>query len=158
MAVALGWALYYSLCSVIFYVLLYAVGSPEDIKCCKGENIKMSFGTLIHTWINGKVVGKDQFGNRYYRSRQKNRWGREQRWCLFKEGNEASSIPAEWNAWLHHTVAEPLIRASTRTKPWQKSHLPNLTGTENAYRPAGHFAQGDKRMRATGDYEPWSPK
>ena len=118
----------------------------------------MNLGTLIYTWINGKIVGKDEFGNRYYRSRRKNRWGREERWCLFGGESEASSVPPEWNAWLHHTVAEPLIRASTKVKSWQRSHLPNLTGTEDAYRPVGHFTQGEKRMRATGDYQPWSPE
>ncbi len=118
----------------------------------------MNLGTLINTWINGEIVGKDEFGNRYYRSRRKTRWGREQRWCMFKGKNEASAVPSEWNSWLHHTVAEPLISASTRAKSWQQAHAPNLTGTGNAYRPSGHFAQGDKRVRATGDYEPWSPK
>jgi NADH:ubiquinone oxidoreductase subunit len=42
-------------------------------------------------------------------------------------------------------------------RPWQKDHLPNLTGTAAAYRPPGHILQGGQRDKATGDYEPWVP-
>jgi NADH:ubiquinone oxidoreductase subunit len=42
-------------------------------------------------------------------------------------------------------------------KQWQREHLPNLTGTHEAYRPPGHTLEGGRRSSATGDYEPWSP-
>ena len=118
----------------------------------------MGLGTIIYTWIRGERVGTDEFGNRYYRSKRKNRWGRESRWCLFSGSEEASKIPPEWNAWLHHTVNDPLTHLTTKTKPWQLEHVPNMTGTEGAYRPAGHAVQGGERASATGDYEAWSPE
>ena len=34
---------------------------------------------------------------------------------------------------------------------------PNLTGTNEAYRPPGHVLVGGKRQPATADYEPWRP-
>jgi len=118
----------------------------------------MKIGTLIHTWINGELIGSDEFGNYYYRGKKKNQWGREQRWCLFKGGDEASKVPPEWHAWLHHTVDQPLTHLSTEMKPWQQEHQPNMTGTAGAYRPAGHAYQGSERARATGDYEAWTPE
>jgi NADH:ubiquinone oxidoreductase subunit len=39
-----------------------------------------------------------------------------------------------------------------------REHVPNLTGTDRAYRPPGHTLQGGRRDRATGDYEPWTPE
>jgi len=118
----------------------------------------MKLGTILHTWINGELVGTDEFGNRYYRAKNKKRWGREQRWCLFKGGDEASKVPPEWHAWLHHTVDEPLTHLSTEMKPWQREHEPNMTGTAQAYRPAGHVSRGGQRARARGDYEAWTPE
>ena len=118
----------------------------------------MSFGTILYTWFHGELVGTDEFGNSYYRSKHINRWGREQRWCLFKGRVEASTVPPAWNAWLHHTANEPLTHLSTQMKFWQEGHAPNKTGTGEAYRPSGHVVQGGKRDRSTGDYEAWSPE
>ena len=118
----------------------------------------MKIGTLIHTWINGELVGTDEFGNRYYRSKRTNRWGREQRWCLFGGDDDASVVPSEWNAWLHHTVDAPLTHLSTKIKFWQKEHIPNMTGTAQAYRPSGHVVEEGEGRKTTGDYEAWSPE
>ena len=117
----------------------------------------MHIGTILRTWIKGEHVGTDEFGNNYYRSKKKNRWGRESRWCLFDGNDEASMVPPEWSAWLHHTVDKPLTNLSTKVNFWQKQHIPNMTGTDQAYRPPGHLVNGGKRSRATGDYEPWNP-
>jgi NADH:ubiquinone oxidoreductase subunit len=117
-----------------------------------------TIGTLLHTWMFGERVGTDAFGNRYYRSRKLSRYGREQRWVLYKGTDEASKVPAEWHAWLHHISEAPLTEKGPKRRPWQKPHLPNLTGTPYAYRPQGHELRGGKRAPATGDYEPWTPQ
>ncbi len=118
----------------------------------------MITGTILFTWLKGQQVGKDQYGNRYFRSRGKKLWGRERRWVLYKGRHEASKVPPEWHAWLHHTSAEPLTASVTDTPSWQKEHLPNLTGTTLAYLPAGHDLAGGRRAPATGDYEAWTPE
>ena len=117
----------------------------------------MHIGTLIYTWLNGVMVGTDEFGNRYYRARRDKRHGRERRWVLFKGRADASRVPAEWHAWLHHTTAAPLSEQAAESRPWQKGHAPNPTGTADAYRPRGHAYRGGHRAHATGDYEPWKP-
>lgn len=116
----------------------------------------MDVGTLLFTWLNGKKVGSDSYGNSYYRSRRRPRYGRERRWVMFNGAPEASKIPPEWHAWLHHMSDEPLPEAA-KTYPWAKPHIPNLSGTPFAYRPKGHDLRGGKRQRTTGDYEPWTP-
>ena len=93
----------------------------------------MYIGTLLFTWFKGQIVGTDEFGNRYYRSRGKRLHGRERRWVMYRGRAEASTVPAEWNAWLHHTVAEPLTDMAAQAKGWQKGHQPNLSGSDDAY-------------------------
>ena len=96
----------------------------------------MTIGTLLYTWMNGRQVGMDEFGNRYYESRNGAKLhDRPRRWTLFKGDAEASKVPPEWHAWLHHMTPEPLTDDAAKAKSWQKPHIPNMTGTINAYRP-----------------------
>ncbi len=119
----------------------------------------MSLGTRLFTWLHGEAVGTDAYGNRYYRAKggAKRTDGRERRWVMYQGEAEGSKVPSEWHAWLHHTVKEPPKAGGSAQKGWQKEHVPNLTGTAQAYRPPGHVAMGGKRAAATGDYEPWRP-
>ncbi|MBM3569807.1 MAG: NADH:ubiquinone oxidoreductase subunit NDUFA12 [Alphaproteobacteria bacterium] len=107
--------------------------------------------TKFFTWLKGEPVGKDEFGNMYYRERQGTR-----RWVLYAGEVEASNVPAEWHAWLHHTVDQPPL-GPRPAKPWEKTHLPNLTGSAEAYHPAGSVLGNRGRAATTGDYEPWRP-
>ena len=117
----------------------------------------MYIGTLLFTWLRGQWVGTDEFGNRYYRSKGRRLQGRERRWVLYKGKAEASKVPPEWHAWLHHTTDAPLSEKAAQARPWQKEHNPNLSGSIDAYRPRGHDFKGGQRARATGDYEAWTP-
>ena len=114
----------------------------------------MILGTLLVTWFKGKPVGTDQFGNRYFRSSPCRAGGREHRWVLYNGAIDGSKVPPEWNSWLHHTTPAPLNRPDY---PWLKEHLPNLSGTVNAYVPKGHDARGGLRAPSRGDYTPWQP-
>lgn len=116
-----------------------------------------TIGTLMYTWINGELVGTDEFGNRYYRARRDSIHGRQRRWVIYKGRPEASKVPPEWHAWLHHTTDEPLTELAAQNRPWQKAHKANPTGTADAYRPQGHDLRGGNRASATGDYEAWVP-
>ncbi|MEO5373867.1 MAG: NADH:ubiquinone oxidoreductase subunit NDUFA12 [Alphaproteobacteria bacterium] len=114
----------------------------------------MTIGTRLYTWLKGELVGADQFGNRYFRGPVRQPSGRERRWVLYKGRSEASKVPAEWHAWLHHLAPKPL---DASRRPWRQEHIPNLSGTENRYLPAGHDDLGGRRDKATGDYEAWRP-
>jgi NADH:ubiquinone oxidoreductase subunit len=116
----------------------------------------MSIGTRLFTWLNGELVGTDEFGNKYYVHRRMKGHKREKRWVLYKGEAEASKVPPEWHAWLHATIAVPPTNRA-QPKEWQKPHEPNRTGTDLAYRPPGHTLMGGQRAKASGDYEPWQP-
>ena len=111
-----------------------------------------TIGTLVTTWWSGVPVGKDDFGNRYYQSRDGKR-----RWVLYAGTVEASRVPSDWHGWLHHTFVNPPTVEPPKLKPWEAEYQPNLTGTPDAYRPEGSLWKGGKRPPATGDYEAWRP-
>ena len=115
----------------------------------------MTIGTRLYTWLRGEYVGSDSLGNRYYRA--KGARGRERRWTIYSGTAEASRVPPQWHAWLHHTVGPPPAEGDALEHNWQKPHQPNATGTPEAYRPPGHVLKGGHRDKATGDYEPWRP-
>lgn len=115
----------------------------------------MDVGTRLFTWLRGRLVGADGAGNRYFVERTPRRGQRIRRWVLYNGPPEASTVPAEWHAWLHFTTDAPIPEASR--KPWQRPHLPNLTGTALSYRPPGHDYRGGHRPQTTGDYESWTP-
>ena len=105
-----------------------------------------------------KYVGSDDSGNRYYSAKPRPGYRRARRWVIYKGASEASKVPPEWHGWLHHqTDAVPDPSAVSYRRPWQKPHVPNLTGTTSAYRPPGHILSGARRPQATGDYEAWTP-
>jgi NADH:ubiquinone oxidoreductase subunit len=122
-----------------------------------------TLGTRLLTLLRGQLVGRDEFGNRYYRLRGfkperlgGGRFSRERRWVIYNGTPEASKVPPEWHAWLHHSDNE--IPGSRQRHAWEKPHLPNLTGTPLAYHPQGSVLRGGHRAAATGDYEPWTPE
>ena len=106
-------------------------------------------GTRFYTWRFGERVGEDGFGNVYYQS------GRR-RWVIYKGEADASKVPPEWHGWLHQSWLEPPTVKPVPNKPWEKDHLPNLTGTPLAYAPPGSIRREVPKPRS--DYEAWSPE
>lgn len=115
----------------------------------------IGFFTLVS---GGTRVGTDTSGNVYYRTKARPGYKRERRWVVYKGEPEASAVPPEWHGWLHYqTDMIPEDGAISFRRPWQKPPTPNLTGTDQAYRPPGHILEGGVRSRATGDYTAWTP-
>ncbi len=122
---------------------------------------RATFGTFLFTWRKGEFVGHDQFGNKYYQERGRAdrrgpHWDRRRRWVIYAGLAEASSVPPAWNSWLQHNATE-VPKAEDPHHTWEKSHIPNLTGTKSAYRPSGSLLEAGQRPPATGDYEAWRP-
>ena len=106
--------------------------------------------------LSGREVGTDRFGNVYFESRADFRgYGRKRRWVIYAGEAEATRVPPEWHAWLHHTTDAPL--PETKRHPWMVEHRPNPTGTPQAYRPRGSALSSGQRPAATGDYVAWRP-
>ena len=89
---------------------------------------RQTIGTMILTFFSGKLKGTDEFGNKYYESKS----GR--RWVIYEKTVEASNIPSNWHNWIHFTNNK-LPVANQKKYFWEKRHVSNLTGTNEAYRP-----------------------
>lgn len=112
-----------------------------------------TLGTRVWTRLYGHKVGEDDQGNTFYQSADGKR-----RWVIYAGEAEASRIPPEWHGWLHGTWEEVPTPETMKRKPWEKDHLPNLTGTPAAYHPPGSVLTPDRRARVGSDYEAWTPE
>lgn len=118
-----------------------------------------TIGTFFTIAKRGEHVGTDEFGNRYYLSRDTSSYdGRRRRWVTYNGYADASKVPPDWHGWLHYTYDELPTEHPLPRRKWEEDHLPNLTGTPMAWRPQGSLASEGKRPAATGDYEAWRPE
>ena len=114
-----------------------------------------TFSTRLWTQRNGRLVGKDEAGNCYYEQiKGVGPLGKPSRWVIYNGYAEASKVPSEWHGWLHFTVDVPPTKEEYHSRPWQKGHLENMTGSLAAYRPSGSI-QTPVRARPKADYEAW---
>jgi NADH:ubiquinone oxidoreductase subunit len=109
--------------------------------------------TTLLTWFKGKQVGVDNQGNTYYEEKfwfktPKDRMPR--RWVIYKGIPEGSKAAPEWHGWLHYTTQKTPSKEQHKPHKWEKGHLPNLTGTKQAYRPPAN--------RKAKPYQAWSPE
>jgi NADH:ubiquinone oxidoreductase subunit len=110
-----------------------------------------TIGTSLQVWRHGSKVGSDALGNFYYTSKN----GR--RWVIYDGPNDPSRLPPEWYSWLHHQFDAVPDEALAPPPKFLREPSPNMTGTPNAYRPAGALERGGVRQAASGDYEAWTP-
>ena len=93
-------------------------------------------------------VGQDHFGNRYFLSHDLNQWGQRKRIVTYKGLDEPSKVPPMWRIWLNYMIDEVPLRAEAEKYNWQADHLPNLTGSKDAYMP---------KERDIKNYNAWNP-
>ena len=105
---------------------------------------KQTFGTFLKTLFFGKFVGQDKEGNKYFKSKN------DQRWVGYKNNIEATKITSEWFLWIHHTIND-IPKSLDKKYLWQKEHLENQTGSLGAYKPS----QISKSNRLKKKYEVW---
>ncbi len=110
-----------------------------------------TLGTQLFTWRKGTKVGEDEQGNLFYQNADG-----KKRWVIYNGDLEASRIGPDWHGWLHHTWDEPPNKVPLIHRVWEKPHLENLTGTAQAYVPAGSLRRGEPVARR--DYEAWQPE
>jgi NADH:ubiquinone oxidoreductase subunit len=110
-----------------------------------------TLNTQLYTWRKGVRVGEDEQGNIFYETRDGKR-----RWVIFSGEAEASRVSPDWHGWLHHTWNEPPTKKPMVHKAWEKPHQVNLTGSPQAYAPAGSIRRSAPVERK--DYEAWTPE
>ena len=90
---------------------------------------KQTFGTFLKTLFFGKLVGKDELGNKYYKNKK------DERWVIYSSEIEATKITSDWYLWIHHTIDKiPDDKLANKYK-WQKKHMENKTGTSERNKP-----------------------
>ena len=111
-------------------------------------------GTNLYTFLKGKKVGEDHFGNSYYESKDK-----KNRWCIYSNQSEASRIGPEWNSWLRF-ISDSSPEGRDMSYEWQKVFNGNLTGIEGAYKPGIVRASSSKENLDSyeSDYQAWKPE
>lgn len=112
-----------------------------------------TIGTMLWTKRFGEKVGEDEEGNIFYQTHDGKR-----RWVIYNGVTEASKVSPDWHGWLHHTFDEPPADGELPRKTWERDHIPNMTGTDRAYRPPGSVLTPAPRAKATGDYDAWQPE
>ncbi len=109
-----------------------------------------TLGTRFYTSRKGRLIGEDDEGNRYFTNA-----GGTRRWVIYNGEVDASRIPPGWHGWMHWRTDE--LPTSYRPRGWEKPHVPNLTGTSQAYRPAGSILRRQPKTQGDAGYEPWTP-
>ena len=111
-------------------------------------------GTKLYTYLKGKKVGEDYFGNFFYESKDK-----KNRWCIYSYQSDASKISPEWNSWLRFiTNSRPSDEATIYD--WQKPFVGNLTGLDGTYKPEkvrSRDSNEDLNIHQS-DYKAWKPE
>ena len=109
--------------------------------------------TRVSTWLNGKWVGQDSFGNDYYQQKRPSKHRKIKRWVIYaKHHEDASYVAPNWHRWLHHGTDE-LPKNNDASYRWEQAPMPNMTGTSQATYPKG--LTGKKTIEP--DYQPWQP-
>ncbi len=117
----------------------------------------MSLSTKIYTFFYGKLIGEDEYGNKYFSNKKDFKDIKAKRWVMFKGQIEASKIPPHWHAWLHRSIDEPPLNYKHKYK-WQKDHKVNRTGSNEAYFPPSHpLSKSYDTNKKNNDYESWTP-
>jgi NADH:ubiquinone oxidoreductase subunit len=106
----------------------------------------MNFLNKFFIKLFATKIGDDEFGNSYFENKK------GKRFVAYNGSAEPSKVPAEWHGWLHYSTNVAPTNINTHKFSWQKIHLPNLTGTKNAYSPKNSSVK-----KTSAEYEAWNP-
>ena len=104
---------------------------------------RQTFGTFLKTLFFGKFMGKDEFGNKYYKNKQ------DERWVIYSNKIEATKITSDWFMWIHHTI-DKIPSDNDKKYNWQKKHKENRTGSKDSHKPTKILK--DNKLKK---YETW---
>tara|TARA_B100001248_G_scaffold237581_1_gene201644 strand:- start:2662 stop:3009 length:348 start_codon:yes stop_codon:yes gene_type:complete len=105
---------------------------------------KQTFGTFLKTLFTGTYVGKDDYGNKYYKNKN------DERWVIYANKVEATRITSDWYLWIHHTINKVPNDDSLKKYKWQKNHSENKTGSPESHKPTKIKKNNNQKK-----YEAW---
>ena len=93
--------------------------------------ITNSIGTILYSLLNGKKVGEDNQGNKFYIHKK----NIKKKWVLYKKQIDPTSLEVKWQIWLTETDKDKEIIINQPSFKWQKNKKANMTGTLDSYHP-----------------------
>ena len=108
-------------------------------------------GTILYSFLNGKKVGEDNEGNRFYIHKK----NKQKRWVLYKKKIDPTNLEIKWQIWLTENDQEMII--NNPSYKWQKNKKANLTGTLDSYHPANNPEKEKTNFDEKNKNSVWKP-
>ena len=115
--------------------------------------ITNSIGTILYSLLNGKKVGEDYQGNKFYIHKK----NKKKRWVLYKKKIDPTNLEVKWQIWLTETDKDKEIIINKPSFKWQKSKKANLTGTIGSYHPANNSDKEKIYLNKKNKNSVWKP-
>ena len=115
--------------------------------------ITNNIGTILYSLLNGKKVGKDSEGNKFFVHKK----NRKKRWVLYKKKIDPTSLEVKWQMWLTEIDREKKIVINNPNFKWQKNKKANLTGTIDSYHPSRHSDKEKVYVNKKSKNSVWKP-
>lgn len=78
----------------------------------------MCLKTLLYTKFFGRLIGIDRLENKYYESKDRRWFNKNNRWVIYnKKNNLIANIDTVWYKWLHYMSDEPPMNV-TKSYDW----------------------------------------
>ena len=115
--------------------------------------ITNSIGTILYSLFNGKKVGADNQGNKFYIHKK----NKKKKWVLYKKQIDPTSLEVEWQIWLTTNDEGKEIIINKPRLEWQKNKKANLTGSIDSYHPAKNSDKKEIYLTKKNKNSIWKP-
>ena len=115
--------------------------------------ITNNIGTILYSFLNGKKVGEDNQGNKFFIHKK----NKKKRWVLYKKKVDPTTLEVRWQIWLTEIDKDKEITINNPNFKWQKDKKANLTGTQDAYHPRRNLEEKKMYDDKKNKYSVWKP-
>ena len=112
-----------------------------------------NIGTILYSLLNGKKIGEDNQGNKFYIHKKNNK----KKWVLYKKQIDPTNLEIEWHIGLTTTTKDKEIVINKPSFKWQKNKKSNLTGTIDSYHPANKTNKKKMYINKKNKNSVWKP-
>ena len=109
--------------------------------------------TFFYSIFFGKKVGVDSFGNKFFIHKKNS----NKRWVLYSKQLDPTAISVEWQLWLNKNTVD-IPEKNVKSLFWQKTRLPNQTGSKKAYHPKNKEYNKQKKHSSNSEDKIWRPE
>ena len=115
--------------------------------------ITNSIGTILYSLLNGKKVGEDKQGNKFYIHKKNDK----KKWVLYKKQIDPTNLEVEWQMWLTKADTDRATIINRQSFKWQKNKKANLTGTIDSYHPVKNSDKEKEYLDKKNKNSVWKP-